>query len=88
MVAGWTQKWCAGEDLSSALVRQRQTIPEKKQRRDDHRSAKKMNSMRSGLKKSVKDGKVSTPKVDSDDVASNKKLPIEILLGPRRVRWT
>ncbi|KAG5242106.1 Histone demethylase UTY [Salix suchowensis] len=57
------------------------TIPEKKQRRNDHRSAKKMNSMRSGLKKSVKDGKVSTPKVDSDDVASNKKLPIEMLLG-------
>ncbi|KAJ6733876.1 T20M3.17 PROTEIN [Salix koriyanagi] len=56
-------------------------IPEKKQRRDDHRSAKKMNSMRSGLKKSVKDGKVSTPKVNSDDFASNKKLAIEMLLG-------
>uniref|UniRef100_A0A6N2MSH9 Uncharacterized protein n=1 Tax=Salix viminalis TaxID=40686 RepID=A0A6N2MSH9_SALVM len=56
-------------------------IPEKKQTRDDNRSAKKMNSMRSRLKKSVKDGKVSTPKVDSDDFASNKKLPIEILLG-------
>ncbi|KAJ6419113.1 hypothetical protein OIU84_029257 [Salix udensis] len=44
------------------------TIPEKKQTRDDNRSAKKMNSMQSRLKKSVKDGKVSTPKVDSDDV--------------------
>ncbi|KAJ6677674.1 T20M3.17 PROTEIN [Salix viminalis] len=48
-------------------------IPEKKQTRDDNRSAKKMNSMQSRLKKSVKDGKVSTPKVDSDDFASNKK---------------
>ncbi|KAJ6289409.1 hypothetical protein OIU76_025265 [Salix suchowensis] len=48
---------------------------------NDHRSAKKMNSTQSRLKKSVKDGKVSTPKVDSDDVASNKKLPIEMLLG-------
>ncbi|KAF9679141.1 hypothetical protein SADUNF_Sadunf07G0109100 [Salix dunnii] len=56
-------------------------IPEKKQRRDNSRSDKKMNSMQSRLKKSVKDGKVSTPKVDSDDFASNKKLPIEMLLG-------
>ncbi|KAG6767587.1 hypothetical protein POTOM_028797 [Populus tomentosa] len=63
-------------------------ILEKKQRRDNNSSTKKMNSMPSTLKKSVKDGRIPTPKVDSgntnfsqDDFASTKKLPIEILLG-------
>lgn len=63
-------------------------ILEKKQRRDNNSSTKKMNSMPSRLKKSVKDGRIPTPKVDSgntnlsqDDFASNRKLPIEILLG-------
>jgi hypothetical protein len=63
-------------------------IMEKKQRRDNNSSTKKMNSMPSRLKKSVKDGRIPTPKVDSgntnlsqDDFASNRKLPIEILLG-------
>ncbi|KAJ6917409.1 hypothetical protein NC652_019690 [Populus alba x Populus x berolinensis] len=63
-------------------------ILEKKQGRDNNGSTKKMNSMPSTLKKSVKDGRIPTPKVDSgntnfsqDDFASNKKLPIEILLG-------